>query len=252
MFYLALLSVVIGVACASSMAVEQQSGLRVQPPSNASRGNADMNVTLYLMNRDAFEAKVLPAVRAFTASGDVDRLLALLQDARHNDVSLDDDMVIVMKDFELYTQMLQEFKASGRGDINMLQKWGTKQRPLAAIVTHNMAPDLIEVFCLVRADGRVLKKEMSRASILPYLYAHSPWIEKLFTLEISTGGGPLELEFGESSEIIGAAETQRLYEEIAAIPAPAELEVQRQLRELRALIESASRDPRLCLLMTVS
>lgn len=114
---------------------------------------------------------------------------------------------------------------------------------LAAFVREHVAPELVEVLCLLPDLGVNPEANLGRAVLVPYLYQHSGWLREALTFERTITGGALEFAIGESSEWVTTENVRKFLDELAAIPRPTSAgELQTQFDHLRELLRYALED----------
>lgn len=113
-----------------------------------------------------------------------------------------------------------------------------------------MGSNILLVLCVPHDRGVNPEQNMGRASIVPYLYKHSEWIEELFTRVREVRGGALEPSIGDSSELFRKEDVNEFKRALDEVPRPDEPALIRDFDNLHALVQLASDDPDLTLALS--
>jgi hypothetical protein len=100
---------------------------------------------------------------------------------------------------------------------------------------------ILMALCVPRDRGVNPEQNMTRSSLIPYLYEHSEWIEDRFTSVVELRGGMLEIPEGEDSlELFSEEDLREFSAELAKVPAPeGDIEIKKQFEKgLNSLRES--------------
>jgi hypothetical protein len=220
---------------------------------NASiRGNnVGVTVNLYVIDMKAYASEVLPAVHAFIEEGRSALLIALLQRGRCSLLPHESEKIAV-EDFALYERILEDFGAAREPDIDGVVDWNTTKRTIRDIVNSNIAPALVYFYCLIRKDSQIVKQNISEKPFVSGLYAHSPWVQSLFTFETPVEEGSLEIPIGESTGVLSKDQVERLLREVQTYAYSQDSTVFRQYDHLQDLLNIALNHENMSVVISVS
>jgi hypothetical protein len=78
----------------------------------------------------------------------------------------------------------------------------------------------MRILCLVRHENRVVEQDVWKSGFMHYLYRHSDWLETFFTCGTPVEGPPLEIPWGECTELLSTENAMQLLDETRRIPTP--------------------------------
>lgn len=201
---------------------------------------------VHLFDLRAYREKALPAYQAFFEQDDSAPLIRLLQEIIHRlDFSAtlpgptlsgreiyEDDIGIL--DGSIYYAPGIDYETSRSGRK-------TTRENKRMYVRDQLIHTILMALCVPRDRGVNPEQNMTRSSLIPYLYEHSEWIEDRFTSVVELSGGMLEVPEGEDAmEIFSEEDLQEFNAELARIPPPdGEIEIKKQIeKEKNRMLES--------------
>ena len=226
---------------------------KVLHQGSASIGDNHVGVTvnLYALDMKAYATEILPAVHALIEERCAAPLIALLQRGRRSPPT-DESEQVAVSDFALYERILDDFETTGERDIDGFVNWGDKQRTIRGILNSNIAPALVNFYCLIRTNSQIAKQNVSEEPFLSSLYAHSPWARSLFTFEVPAEGGSLEIPVGESTDVLSKYQVERLLREVQTDTCAQELPNCKRYDNLQNLLRIALSSEDVSIVMSVS
>jgi hypothetical protein len=169
-----------------------------------------VDVDLRLFNLETYRQRVLPAYDTFRKGKDASALVTLLEEALErlpHEAALPGPR---LWSAEVYAEAIEILAGRGvyEGDRDLFAE--------------GVASDLATFFCVERGLGVDPERDVSRTPLVRHLYAHSEWLQDVFTFAVPLESEPLDIPLGESSEALSREEVGRLRDEVARVPRPME------------------------------
>jgi len=212
-----------------------------------------VDVYIYLFDPQPYEGSLLPAYQTFVDKGDTGPLVKLLREAipqldslstgyAKPDLSqkVSESYIATLTGKQYYSSLAKEPK---EGDV-------TTPEDMRILVSEQVAPNLLEVFCIPRNLGVNPEQSMSRTALMNYLYSQSRWIEDYFTGSKQVTGKVPEVKLGEWSQFFSKDEVEAFDRELSRIQRPTNEEVLADgFDNLRAVVHAAATNPNVRLLL---
>lgn len=193
---------------------------------------------IHLFDLRAYREKALPAYQAFFEQDDSAPLILLLQEIIHG---LDVSAALpgpTLLDRELYEEGIgildgSVYYAPGIDYETSRSGRKTTRGNKRMYVRDQLIHMILMALCVPRDRGVNPEQNMTRSSLIPYLYEHSKWIEDRFTSVEELRGGMLEIPEGEDAlELFSEEDLHEFCAELAKIPAPeGDIEIKKQFEK---------------------
>lgn len=192
---------------------------------------------VHLFDLRAYREQVLPAHQAFFERDDSAPLIFLLQEIISG---LDVSAALpgpTLLDREVYEEDIgildgSIYYAPGINYETTRSGRKTKRKNKRMYVRDHLINLVLMALCVPRDRGVNPEQNMGRSPLIPYLYEHSEWIEKIFTGG-TLRGGMLEITEGYCAlEHFSEEDLQEFKTALADIPAPeGDIEIKKQLEK---------------------
>jgi hypothetical protein len=215
-----------------------------------------VEVSIYVFNMTVYRKRILPADRRFLRRDEVEPLIELLRESsRILDANTElskrlfwdkdsvKEAIGILNGTVYYSP--DGGRSSNQGDRNVTH------RVRRSFARGSMSSNLVRLMCVPIENDLGDEQDMTNSALVPYLYARSKWVEDVFTFARPLNGGRLELPIGESSEAFTKLEIRQFSVELDRVRRPDDQALREEYDNLRALLDFASKDPDLTLVLSV-
>jgi len=193
---------------------------------------------VHLFDLRTYREKAWPAYQAFFERDDSTPLILLLQEII---CGLDVNTALpgpTLWDKELYEEGIgildgSVYYAPGANYETGCSGRKTTRENKRMYVRDGLTYMILMALCVPRDRGVNPEQNMTRSSLIPYLYEHSEWIEDRFTSVVDLRGGMLDIPEGEDAlELFSEEDLQEFSAELAKVPAPkGDIEIKKQFEK---------------------